>query len=444
MTFTKIIDVTHKDFKTIKKSYNTNITEKLKDGMLVITNPTFDDVDKLVVVDLAETDCKKIAKAVSGADSYVVEVKNHNNELATQIRLASDDSGLYKTDKPAKIIEIKDSDGNDIKPNGVNGVLLARRLGNMAPNVLTPLHYKWLLTEEFANDPKVKVTTIDKRSLERQGFNTLLSVAQGSANEPAVVVLEYKGNPSSSDIHVALVGKGLTFDSGGISLKPGAKMHEMKFDMCGSAAVVGAMRNIVDADEKVNVVAVVGLVENMPGGNATRPGDVVTTKKGLTVENWNTDAEGRLVLCDLLTYVQEEYPTVNKIVDVATLTGAILVALGDEYAGLFTNSTDFGDAIADSGEQYWRMPMGKVFAKQLDGVVADLKNIGNGHPGSTTAAEFLYKFINEGVSWAHLDIAGTAWKDGKATGFGVESLHTIVREYADREFPLDDDMGYNY
>jgi len=251
---------------------------------------------------------------------------------------------------------------------------------------------------------------------------------------------------------IALVGKGVTFDTGGISLKPGRNMGDMKYDMGGSAAVVGAMHAIGKHKLKKNVVGIVGLVENMPDGTAIKPGDIVTSLSGLTVENLNTDAEGRLVLGDILTYVQNEYKPCC-IVDLATLTGAIVQTLGHEMAGLFTNSTQWGADIISAGEEvgekYFRMPMGENWNKMTDSKIADMQNIGGPYGGSSTAAEFLYRFVDQNTVWAHLDIAGMAWnrtaKDTVpvgAVGFGVGTLFNLVKLSSSSEYHIDESMKY--
>jgi leucyl aminopeptidase len=297
----------------------------------------------------------------------------------------------------------------------------------------------------------VTVKVYSQRQLEKMGFNLLLSVGQGSDRDSQVVVMEYM-NGKKDDAPVALVGKGVTFDSGGISLKPGRGMGDMKYDMGGSAAVVGAMHAISLTNTKRNVVGIVGLVENMPDGKAIKPGDVVTSLSGQTVENLNTDAEGRLVLADILTYVQREYKPAT-VINLATLTGAIVAALGKQMAGLFTNSTELEMLIIDAGEnaseRYYRMPMGSEFAKMIESPIADMQNIGGPYAGSTTAAEFLFKFIEKDTAWAHLDIAGMAWEDsGKpltpkgAVGFGVRTLYEFVNKTGTTGLAIDEDMDY--
>ena len=251
---------------------------------------------------------------------------------------------------------------------------------------------------------------------------------------------------------LALVGKGVTFDTGGISLKPGRNMGDMKYDMGGSAAVVGAMHAIASKKLKKNVIGIVGLVENMPDGKAIKPGDVVRSLSGQYVENLNTDAEGRLVLGDILTYVQNEYK-LGAIIDLATLTGAIVATLGNEMAGLFSNSNDFTDNIISNGELggegYFRMPMGENWAKMIESPIADFQNIGGPYGGSTTAAEFLYKFVDKKTPWAHLDIAGMCWSSAGnaitpkgAVGFGVKTLFNIADNTKLFWFSVDEKMSY--
>ena len=273
--------------------------------------------------------------------------------------------------------------------------------------------------------------------LFRSGMGALLGVAQGSVRPPRLLVMEWNGGDKSAK-PTAFVGKGVTFDTGGISLKPAAGMEDMKWDMGGAGAVAGAMLAIARRGAKANVVAVCGLVENMPDGNAQRPGDVVTSMSGQTVEVINTDAEGRLVLCDAITWVQKEYAPA-AVVDLATLTGAMVITLGHEQAGIFSNDDDLaGKLIAAgevSGDKLWRMPLGAAYDKLIDSPIADMKNVGPREGGSITAAQFIQRYIDKGTPWAHLDIAGMAWaaKPGAtwekgATGYGVRVLDRFVRD----------------
>ena len=329
-------------------------------------------------------------------------------------------------------------------------IYFARDLVSEPGNVLYPAEYAKRINDNLS-PLGVNVKIYHQAQLEEMGLNLLLSVGQGSVRDSYVVVMEHM-NGKDDDDTIALVGKGVTFDTGGISLKPGRNMGDMKYDMGGSAAVVGAMHAIAAHKLKKNVVGIVGLVENMPDGTAIKPGDIVTSLSGLTVENLNTDAEGRLVLADILTYVQNEYsPTM--IVDLATLTGAIVQTLGHEMAGLFTNSTDYGEAIMAAGEQagegFFRMPMGENWNKMTDSKIADMQNIGGPYGGSSTAAEFVYRFVDPKTTWAHLDIAGMAWDEkgndtvtAGAVGFGVGTLYQLVKEHITHEFSIDESMKY--
>ena len=316
-----------------------------------------------------------------------------------------------------------------------NAVRYARDLTNEPSNNLTP--------EIYAADIKrlenlgLKITVLNKETLKKKGFNMLLSVSQGSTNDPYVCILEYIGNKKKKGYDVALVGKGVTFDSGGISIKPSQGMGDMKQDMAGSAVVVSSLKALAQQKLNLNVVGVVGLVENMPSGTATRPGDVVTSLSGQTVEILNTDAEGRLVLGDCLTYVEREYKP-EKIIDIATLTGAIMIALGDEMAGLFSNDDCLAELLSISGEQtgeqLWRFPLTNNYRKKIISTVADVKNISAGRgAGSITAACFLEKFLPNKTPWAHLDIAGVdkiekskpMYPEG-SSGFGVMLLNKFL------------------
>jgi len=271
----------------------------------------------------------------------------------------------------------------------------------------------------------------------KMGFGALMGVAQGSANPARMVIMSWNGG-AAGEKPLAFIGKGVTFDTGGISIKPAAGMEDMKWDMAGAGAVTGLMAALAGRKAKVNAVGLVGLVENMPGGNAQRPGDVVTSYSGQTIEVLNTDAEGRLVLADVLWYCQEKFDP-RFMIDLATLTGAMIVALGHEHAGVFSNDDDLAAKLLasglSSGEKLWRLPMGPDYDKQLKSDIADMKNITGRPGGSITAAQFLARFIN-GKPWAHLDIAGTAWftKDATtvpkgASGFGVRLLDRLVAEH---------------
>ena len=276
--------------------------------------------------------------------------------------------------------------------------------------------------------------------MKKQGLNALLGVGQGSANETYLVTIEWNGKKQTKKTPLAFVGKGVCFDTGGISLKPARFMEEMKYDMAGSAVVVGLLKSFALRKAKINAVGVVGLVENMPGSNAQRPGDIVKSYSGKTIEVLNTDAEGRLVLADALSFTEKKYKP-KFIIDLATLTGAIIVSLGEEYAGLFSNNDELSKKIFKASEnvneKVWRLPLHKNYDKLMDSKIADVQNINYaGGAGSITAAQFLQRFILNKTPWAHLDIAGMAFSKkaanlnpGGATGFGVSLLNNLVKEY---------------
>ena len=295
------------------------------------------------------------------------------------------------------------------------GMNLAKDLGNLPPNVCTPA-YLADEARQLAKRYRMKVTVLERADMERLGMHTLLSVAQGSARPPKFITLEYRGGPEKMK-PVALVGKGITFDTGGISLKPAGEMDEMKFDMCGAASVLGTLKAAGEMRLPVNVVGAIPTTENMPGGRATRPGDIVKSLSGQTVEILNTDAEGRLILCDALTYVERFRPAV--VIDIATLTGACVIALGHVATGLFANDEALAREIVTAGDdaydRVWRMPLWEDYQESLKSNFADFANIGGRPAGAVTAACFLARFT-KGYKWAHLDIAGTAWKTGKEKG----------------------------
>jgi leucyl aminopeptidase len=322
-----------------------------------------------------------------------------------------------------------------------DAVLAARDLVSEPANILTPRAFAEAC--QALARLGVEVELLDRAELERLGMRALLGVAQGSAQPPFVAVMRWRG--AAAEKPLALVGKGVCFDSGGISIKPGAGMEEMKWDMGGAAAVWGAMRALALRKARADVVGLVGLVENMPSGTAQRPGDVVRAMSGTTIEVINTDAEGRLVLADVLWYAQDRFKPVAMI-DLATLTGAVVVALGHEHAGLFGNDETLvarllaaGEAV---GESLWRMPLGKAYAKHIKSDIADIKNVGRAREaGASAGAVFLERFVNN-LPWAHLDIAGVAWTSqdrplaGKgATAFGVRLLDRLIAEHYEQPPP---------
>jgi leucyl aminopeptidase len=316
------------------------------------------------------------------------------------------------------------------------GLELTRNLVAAPPNVLYPESF----VEQVRKDVEglgLEIVVVDEAEMATHGMGALLGVSQGSVRDARILALKWNG-AGEGDPVLALVGKGVTFDSGGISLKPGPGMEDMKWDMGGAGAVAGTMKALAARKAKVNVVGVMGLVENMPDGNAQRPGDVVTSMSGQTIEILNTDAEGRLVLADAITWTQKTFRP-RTIVDLATLTGAMIVALGNEFGGLFAND----DALAEqllaagrtTGDKLWRFPLSDTYNKLIDSPIADMKNVGPRSAGSITAAQFIQRFVDDGVRWAHLDIAGMVWSDKPgatydkgATGYGVKLLDRFVAD----------------
>jgi leucyl aminopeptidase len=318
-----------------------------------------------------------------------------------------------------------------------DGIFLARDVVTEPPNVLYPESYAAIVKDKLT-PLGISVKILGVKQMEKLNMGALLGVGQGSIRESQLVIMEYN-NGNEKDEPIAFVGKGVTFDTGGISIKPAAGMEDMKYDMGGSAAVVGTMMALAGRKAKVNAVGVIGLVENMPGHNAQRPSDVVNTMSGQTVEVLNTDAEGRLVLADAIWYTQVKHKP-KLVVNLATLTGAIVVALGEEYAGLFSNNDNLSAKLTKAGtatgERLWRFPMGDEYDKMIDSPIADIQNISSGKgAGSITAAQFIKRFIKDNTPWAHLDIAGVAWtkKDQDtcpkgATAFGVRLLDKFVAD----------------
>ncbi|WP_168463913.1 leucyl aminopeptidase [Wolbachia endosymbiont of Ctenocephalides felis wCfeT] len=358
----------------------------------------------------------------------------------------------YKTKKDEKIVEVeeiavlaKDEQLSDaeklfecLRQEG-EGIFFARSLITEPPNVLYPESYADRIKDELAK-LGLEIEVLDKKQMEKENMGALLGVAQGSSKEPKLVIIKWDGT-EKKEKPIAFVGKGITFDTGGISLKPSRGMESMKYDMAGSAAVVGVMHALAGRKAKVNAIGVVALAENAVDGNAQRPSDVVTSMSGQTIEVLNTDAEGRLILADALWYTQDRFSP-KFIIDLATLTGAIVVALGNnEYAGLFSNNDELANNLIDAGievnEKLWRFPMNEAYDKIIDSPIADVQNIAPAGSGgdSITAAQFLQRFVNN-VCWAHLDIAGSAWHEKGtdispkgAVGFGIRLLNKLVEKY---------------
>ena len=301
----------------------------------------------------------------------------------------------------------------------------------MPPNICTPGYIRDV-AKSLTKGTKLKCEIFDKKKLEKLGMGSFLAVAQGSVQPPYMVVLTHNGG-KEKEAPIVLVGKGITFDSGGISIKPSAAMDEMKYDMCGAATVLGLMKTVAESGIKKNVIGVVVTCENMPSGTATRPGDIVTSKSGRTIEILNTDAEGRLILCDALTYVERFKP--KAVIDIATLTGACVIALGGVNTGLFSADDQLAAALTEAGQRSldpaWRLPLEEEYQDLINSPFADVANVGGREAGSVTAACFLWRFAKS-YPWAHLDIAGTAWLSGSkknATGRPVPLLWEFVSEY---------------
>ena len=295
------------------------------------------------------------------------------------------------------------------------GMTLTKDVGNLPPNVCTP-GYLAAQARDLAKRYRMKVQVLERKDMEKLGMGALLSVARGSVQPPKLIVLEYRGAARERK-PVVLVGKGVTFDTGGISLKPAAEMDEMKFDMSGAGSVLGTLTAVAEMKLPINVVGLMPATENMPGGRATKPGDIVTSMSGQTVEVLNTDAEGRLILCDALTYAERYQP--SAVIDIATLTGACVIALGHVVSGLFANDDALAQELLSAADtaydRAWRMPLWDDYQEQLKSNFADFSNIGGRPAGSVTAACFLWRFTRK-YKWAHLDIAGTAWRSGKDKG----------------------------
>ena len=352
---------------------------------------------------------------------YKTKKPDNGKELAEITILTPDQAGAKKAWAPLEAV--------------AEGVHLARDLVNEPPNKLFPVDFAARAKELTRHGIAVEI--LKPAQMKKLGMGALLGVAQGSVQEPRLAVMRWDGG-KKGERPVAFIGKGVTFDTGGISIKPAAGMEDMKGDMGGAACVAGLMLALAKRKAKVNAVGAIGLVENMPDGNAQRPGDVVTSMSGQTIAVLNTDAEGRLVLADVLWYVQDRFKP-KFMVDLATLTGAILVALGKEHAGLFSNNDELAQRLAEhglaTGEKVWRLPLAPEYDKMIDSDVADMKNIGGRNAGSITAAQFLQRFVNN-VPWAHLDVAGTAMDSNKnainqswASGWGVRLLNALVAKH---------------
>lgn len=401
---------------------------------------------------LANGNDATVALVLDGLEGCKVDRAEQSARVALGAKLRSFRFDKYRTKekkdaKPTlKSLRLLAEDGTKARAlfnefdKVAEGVFFTRELVSEPANILYPATLA--KQAKTLKELGVKVTVLGEKEMKKLGMGSLLAVGQGSSRESKLVALEWNGLPSGKEQEggpVAFVGKGVTFDTGGISIKPSAGMEDMKWDMGGSGVVLGLMKALAGRKAKAHVVGVVGLVENMPSGDAQRPGDVVTSMSGQTIEVLNTDAEGRLVLADALWYCQETYKP-GIMIDLATLTGAILVALGNSMAGLFSNDDELADDLSacgkSVGEGVWRLPLGDDYDKLIKSDIADMKNIGGRWGGSITAAQFLQRFVQKDVKWAHLDIAGVTWsladkptvpKGG--TGFGVRLLDRYIAEH---------------
>ena len=407
------------DFEKIGASIFKN-TQKWKEGKISITVPEVNHPDQLAAImsGLALRDWRFDQLKIKTKKT----VNNHNYTIVTEDPTAA-----------TKAYAIFDA--------MVQGNQATREVVSLPPNMIYPESYAYRIRDELT-PLGVKVTLVDQEKLKELGCNGILAVGEGSVKDSYLVILEYN-NGQASQAPLAFVGKGVTFDTGGISIKPSAKMDDMKYDMAGSGAVYGLFKTLALRKAKVNVIGALALVENMPSGSAYRPADVITSYSGQTIEVLNTDAEGRVVLADALWYIQKHFKP-QLIVDLATLTGAMTVALGSEFAGLFSDDEKLASQLIEASnfveEKLWRMPLHKAFDKDIDSTVADMQNTGTGRgAGSSTAAHFLKRFVKDDMKWAHLDIAGVAWDtkgrdlfEKGATGFGVRLLNRFVEQTLER------------
>ncbi len=384
--------------------------------------------------------------AAQEAEMYLAAEPVHERDIAWRIRQAvlAAENALYRFDemkskkesetRALRSIALMVGRG-DLRPAQralaeaeavAHGVALAKDLGNLPGNVCTPTHLA-RQAQRLAQTHRLQVDVLERKDMEKLGMGAFLSVAQGSAQPPKLITLQYRG-AGKKDAPIALVGKGITFDTGGISLKPSAEMDEMKFDMSGAASVLGTIKAVAEIRAPVNVVGIVPTTENMPGGRATKPGDIFKTMSGQTVEVLNTDAEGRLILCDALTYAGRYKP--STVIDIATLTGACVIALGHVASGLFANDDALAREVIAAGDaaydRVWHLPLWDDYQEQLRSNFADFANIGGRPAGSVTAACFLSRFT-KAYKWAHLDVAGTAWRSGREKGSTGRPVPLLTR-----------------
>ena len=421
----KLSEMTHAKFQSIVTNASTTLSKaKIKNA----------------VISLADLDCKTLSnsmqirlstEALHQADYRFSELKSEKSPSLTKVTLHFADKKTAAMKKAKLAVQI----GNAI---GM-GRNTSRDLGNLPGNICTPTYLAKQASNYDKRYAKLKTTILNQKEMEKLGMGSLLSVSKGSRTPPKFIVMQYSGGKKADRPYV-LVGKGVTFDSGGISIKPGAAMDEMKFDMCGAAGVMGTMISVNELKLPINVVAIVPSVENMPDGAASKPGDIVTSMSGQTIEVLNTDAEGRLILCDALTYSEKFKP--KAVIDVATLTGACVIALGAHPAGLLSNQQKLADQIlsagTECGDRAWQMPLWEDYQDQLKSNFADMANIGGREAGTITAACFLSRFTKK-LNWAHLDIAGVAWFGGAkkgSTGRPVPLLTQYLMERCGKQYSV--------
>jgi leucyl aminopeptidase len=386
-----------------------------------------------LVIDATGVSADCVVRLVTGVVLRGWRHDRYRTKLAAKLKPTLEDISIVTTDRGSEAAWAK-------AQAIIAGVSLTRELVSEPANIIYPESF--VERVRHLADLGIEIEVLDVDAMQALGMGSLLGVGQGSARPSRLLCMRWDGTGGATKTPVVFVGKGVTFDTGGISLKPPGGMEDMKWDMGGAGAVAGAMKALAGRNANAHVVGVCALVENMPDGNAQRPGDVVTSMSGQTIEVINTDAEGRLVLCDAMTWVQRKYAP-KVMVDLATLTGAMIVALGHEYGGMFSNddglAAQLTAAAAAAGDPLWRFPLGDAYNKLIDSPIADMKNVGPREAGSITAAQFLQRFVDEGVKWAHLDIAGMVWSakpgavwDKGATGYGVRLLDRFVADNYER------------
>ncbi len=426
----KLKDYTERDWRALGGIIRSKLNARISDQATVIVERA----------DGAEVSGDAVAELALGAFLRGYKFDKYKTERRKKAEGGEDDDNKKK-DIAKIIVQCADVDGArkafSIRKALGEGIVLARDLVNEPANILGPQEFAQRM--EDLEKLGVDVEVLDEKALTKLGMHALLAVGQGSARPSFVVVMQWNGAGKQGGHPIAIVGKGVCFDTGGISIKPAAGMEEMKGDMAGAACVAGLMHALAARKAKVNAVGIIGLVENMPSGTAQRPGDIVTSLSGQTIEVHNTDAEGRLVLADMLTYAQDRFEPA-ALINLATLTGAIIVALGKEHAGMFSNNDELSERLTEAGrstgEKVWRMPLDSKYDKLIDSDTADMKNVGGRWGGSITAAQFLQRFVKDNMPWAHLDIAGTGMGAPKdeinqswGSGYGVRLLDRLIADH---------------